>query len=684
MTKNSIFKDFLIFISIFVLILVTSPFTASAQAGGTDITSHLDAILVTDISGSMSASDRNRISIEGVKLFIDMLEQSGSRVAVIGFNGDIAFETELTPINTDQDKIDILDKISVEDDNRLAYGGSTDIGMALKKAESIINKRTDKANKPLIILFTDGKIETSTNSDRTAEQSRDEVDQVILGAKSRYKIYTIGLNANNSVDEELLNNISGETNAKPPYITKNASELRGIFTEIFADYISSDVIPVEIINGHADINIPNSSVVEANITLFSDFRNSSIKVRLTDPSGVEVPLGGSNNVYYSVQNYYAFIKMISPERGVWSLDVEGVNDENIEASLVYSYDLGLTASFVNSNVKKGDTVTIIGSLLGRDGGVINDAELIAAFNAELQICDENDSVLGTIKMNTQNDGFSADYILTLTEGKYTFLIKASGSGFYRESEPISLEIKNIPPESTNQLQDSYIYYIPFIKNSLDIELFDYFNDIDDPAQSITFRADFEGEDITADITNSNLTIKANGFFRFCKSEVSITCEDPSKASVTGTFLVHTIPIMFFVFLVVLLIASAVFAPIFAKRLKGVIKPAVLVGSLKYVIINGGIYGDIKRERLAAYKGKVRLTDIIEDEELQGIPEFNKIIFTQGGVQPNGSLALEVENGSSFDAYEMAPLEKKFLLKHNSPVTIKKKGESISIRLTYTT
>lgn len=51
------------------------PHAAAAQAQ----TSGIDAVLVADVSNSMNTSDRDKISNEAMKMFIDMLPVQGTR-----------------------------------------------------------------------------------------------------------------------------------------------------------------------------------------------------------------------------------------------------------------------------------------------------------------------------------------------------------------------------------------------------------------------------------------------------------------------------------------------------------------------------------------------------------------------------------------------------------------------------
>lgn len=391
----------------------------------------IDAILVLDTSNSMYGSDPQRISIEGAKLFVDMLEAAGSKVAVVGFNGQISYETPFYSINSFADK-DII-KNSLDS---ISYSGQTDIGLALVRADEYIATLPKDSSNPVVIMFTDGYIETTGS--RTEQMSLDDVDRAILSANGNYPIYTIGLNASSRVDQPLLEKIADETGAQN-YMTSNAADLPDIFNQIFANHTNSNVINLGTLTGDSenyntiDINIPNANVAEANITILSD--NPVTDVILTDPSGNNQ----NSNVYYATSNKYSLMKIIKPARGTWKLSVKGITGDKIKINLLYNYDLILTAGY-EGTPQVGGSFDIIGHFTDSDG---NASPIGSNINTDAIFIDVNGNEI--FRSSMTNDGTKFILPYSPSESELRFYLRSAGDGFYRESQEVHISVL---PDST--------------------------------------------------------------------------------------------------------------------------------------------------------------------------------------------------------------------------------------------
>lgn len=94
--------------------------------------SNMDVVFVMDKSDSMIESDKNKVSITGAKMFLDMMRNKGSNIAVVDFANNADF-SDLVTVENDKSKDYIKEYL-----NNLKYGsGHTDYGLALKKAVSL-------------------------------------------------------------------------------------------------------------------------------------------------------------------------------------------------------------------------------------------------------------------------------------------------------------------------------------------------------------------------------------------------------------------------------------------------------------------------------------------------------------------------------------------------------------------
>lgn len=107
----------------------------------------VDVVLVLDVSGSMK--DHNRLSSmqEAAKKAVDtLLKVDGNRVAIIKYS---KYAEKVSDFDTNASSL----KNSI---NFVANGG-TNIQNAFFKAQELIENRSNKTNKPVIILMSDGE-----------------------------------------------------------------------------------------------------------------------------------------------------------------------------------------------------------------------------------------------------------------------------------------------------------------------------------------------------------------------------------------------------------------------------------------------------------------------------------------------------------------------------------------------
>lgn len=644
-------------------------------ADDTSSNSHIDAVLVIDTSNSMNGSDPQKIAVDGVKLFVDMLESSGSRVGVIGFNDSITFNTGLKEINSFQDKQNLINDIG-----KIRYTGYTDIGMALKEAESILFSKSDKGNKPMVILFTDGYIETRGVS-RTDQKSRDEVYEVLLGAKNNYPIYTIGLNSSGRVDQQLIQKIADDTNALS-YMTNRSEDLPEIFNKIFADYIKSNIINVGTITTDGlnyntiDINIPNNSVSEANIIMLSSNVNAVLDAKLTDPDGKNQSISGNNSVYFSSQGSYSALKIIQPKQGDWKLAIKGIRGDQIKINLLYNYDISLKAEMqADPQLKRGQSVIIKGKLWANNQP-LNDSQLMKNFNAELNVMDSNENLIESIPMNNSATEFTVNYTIPDKDSKFSFQISAAGAGFFRKSNILQLEVKNSPPTYKSKIEKQSFINFPIVHNSKSIDLSQYFEDDDDT--SLNFLVNSDSDSISVDMNNSILNMTANKIFGFANSTVSVIVSDSMGESTTANFDVSAFPILTVILIVILSILAVIIVFSFNRKRK--INSQLLTGYFEYRFTVDGIWQEQKQEPLYNYRGIVALNRIIKDADKYQMPEL-ALINVRTAIK-DGQKILLLENKSSYDSTANFITAKELELKFDETVNILNTVENSEIQITY--
>jgi Mg-chelatase subunit ChlD len=406
--KRLIFSAILLF-----LVLLFVPLRVSANVGAAE---GIDAILVIDTSGSMRSTDPDRITLEAASLFMDMMETRNSRIGIVEFSGNLHTVMPLTPINDISVRADVRRTIS-----QFVYHGWTDIGLAMRTAAQMLLDDPHPTNSPVIILFTDGRIELPNNwaSNRSVEISYEDAWWAVDNVGDFTSIYTIGLNYDGTVNTEFLQEIATRTGASY-FIVYEADALPQIFNEIFASHIRSSITEVATIVADGDtysevvIPIPSAFVAEANIIMLSSRPITS--VRLFDPSGREVPFDDETYTL-TYANRYSMIKVLAPMVGDWLLSVRGLPEDRITVNLIYNYNVSVSFSVVQPDAGDGALFFDPTLPITVQAGFISAlpaSQIATLFNesiAEMHVYDMEQNFLGAFEMTGTGSAFLIDFEL---------------------------------------------------------------------------------------------------------------------------------------------------------------------------------------------------------------------------------------------------------------------------------
>ncbi|WP_340033997.1 vWA domain-containing protein [Paenibacillus sp. FSL E2-0202] len=418
------------------LCLAASPFAAVKAYAATSAQSHIDAVLLIDVSNSMKTSDKNKIANEAMKMFIDMLSTQGDKVGIVAYTDKVQREKALLQISSESDKQDLKDFI-----DGLDRGAYTDIAIGVEEAVKVLQNGSDPSHEPIIVMLADGNNDFNKATGRTQSESDKELKAAVeVAKKNGYPIYTIGLNADGKLNKQSLADLSNETGGKA-FSTDSADDLPQILSEIFASHLKLKVVPVQSITANGDyqdvtVNVPNGSVLEANISIMS---SQPVTAKLTDPSGKEVAIP-SNNVLLSKSSTYSLIKLLSPEEGDWKLQVKGVPKDKIDINLVFNYDLELKIDALPSaTYKKGDKIDITSHLFS-NGTQVTLSNLYQDMKAVLLATDIDTGDVQEIELDNSGAVFKGTFEVKESHN-YELKVRAEESSFYRESAPVQISAK---------------------------------------------------------------------------------------------------------------------------------------------------------------------------------------------------------------------------------------------------
>lgn len=427
--RKYINRIFIIGFAIMLLLFPSMLMAATSDA-------QLDAVLVIDASGSMKETDPNKLGLEGVKLFVDMLGLTDNQVGVVTYGSDVSQTYPMSLVKNQSDKENIknfVDGITRD----LEY---TDITSGLKEAVKMLNQRNASGNSPLIVVFTDGNNAIGGVANRTPADIDKDLAAIISQAQSEgYPIYTIGLNDNGKLNEAYLEKISVDTKAKA-FATKDPAELPDILTEIFAAHSNLKVQSLGPITGTGNfeevvVNIPNGNVLEANLSATS---KSSVEFKLVDPNGNEQTIP-SQNITLHTSNSYSLLKLARPMQGDWKLYVKGIAGDQINIDLVYNYDIEVTMKPLSqSNYGVGDQLSLE-AYLSLQGNAVNDPNLYNSAKGYLVLTENQTGIETRINMQLQGQSFVGEYTLK-DKGDYTVKVIVEDTSYVRESTETQIQV----------------------------------------------------------------------------------------------------------------------------------------------------------------------------------------------------------------------------------------------------
>lgn len=408
----------------------------------------LDAVLVIDASISMQTNDPNKLGLEAVKMFVDMLGMTDNQVGIVTYGKSVGKVYPMTYVRSQEDKEKIKSFVDQIERNL----NFTDITSGLLEATQLLEGRKTSSNNPLIVVFTDGNNDVNGLKGRTETDIEKELNSIIdTSNKENYPIYTVGLNERGELNEQYLADISNRTNGKA-FIARKPSELPGILTQIFADHMDLKVMPLQGLTGtgafeEVTINIPNANVLEANISATS---TQPIELKLIDPTGVEQTIPSSSITRHTSKTY-DMLKIVKPKEGDWKLLVKGIKGDAIQIDLLYNYEMGVTLSpLAKTSYGKGDTLKTE-AFLALNGKPVDDESLYKNAQAKLVLTEVKSGTEVILQMENTKQGFAADYALK-EEGEYEVKVIVDDTTFKRESETLTFKVEgsalpNVPNTS---------------------------------------------------------------------------------------------------------------------------------------------------------------------------------------------------------------------------------------------
>lgn len=529
-------------------------------------------VLVMDESGSMRKADKERMAIEGAKLFVDMEKMTNASIGLVEFSNGIV-SSGMLDVSVSKNKSVIKNTL---ENVEYVPKNHTDTGAGLMEAVQMLDEDENNNNKS-ILLFTDGNTDIDAGTPgRTLQDSLDDVESAIQIAKEKgYKIYCIGLNQNGDVDETELAHIAQETGGDY-LIATDVSSMTEFFERIFAQIGNADIESIDEYTADGDyhtvtFDIDNANVLEANIVILSS--KTVEDVRLVDVNGNQVDLENTQNVSFSRSSKYTVIKLRNPEPGKWSVSVKGVEGDAIRIGRIFNYDLNLVVGILQKTVQVSSGWTV-NMYFTSNGNRMYDKDFYSSLEATVTVENKDTGEIKEEKMTYQEwengDNLQCALFANIVPdkaGSYILSVFVQGNGFYRKSEDIEVYAEKNHVEYYRNIEDLVLKK----GEEKEINLDNYFREKD--KGEIQYSVEVGSDKVSATLSGNILTVRCddyvstnmiiyadNGVINPTRDNVNIFCKEP--VNYTGIIL----KILFYVIGITAIITLIIVLVIRGKQL----------------------------------------------------------------------------------------------------------------------
>lgn len=406
-----------------------------------------DIIFVLDVSGSMKSTDQGRISIEIIKLMMDLYSESNIRIGLLAYNDSIVAKYNLADMSNTSLRNDLKKQI-----NAIPFSGYTDMGLALNKSLKMFNlKKNKNTHQPIIILLSDGETDLSgSESTRTNNDSYKDIKKSVSYAKkNNIPIYTIGLTNSFNLDLDYLTTISNSTNANS-YAATNPYQLIDILNGILSPYTNTVISPTTTYtcsksSNSIDLEPADNSIDTYNILLLNNDRCSLKDV-----------LSSSKKVTIINSNTYTLIKIKKPSTKTIRLKFDKSDrTDTIDLTTLNSYNLTPTFTIDDSIYKNRNTTIHFSFKDNISGEFITDETLYQSLKVEYYIKESNSSELKKLEATNEGDEFS--YTATFPRvGSYEVYATYKGDFLTGITNSFSFDVINNPPSVVSKIQDTIV------------------------------------------------------------------------------------------------------------------------------------------------------------------------------------------------------------------------------------
>lgn len=321
----------------------------------------LNIMFVIDYSNSMNSNDKNKMALQTIGVFIDTAFSEKTNIGYTAYNHGIKKSRKPQSIKTIKTRRQLKSEI-----NGIDRSGSTDIGLAMKHAMSLLGK--DKNRKSIMILISDGETDlTNANTGRTEKESDRDLKRVTAECrKSGIPIYTIAYSDAYAGNLKQLKNMSADTKASF-YHVPEAKDLIEILNKISRDTTMSSVVPLE-----EGLKTGTEQELDIELDNSGDMKEADILVVSSSPiKEASLIYKGKGSSSQKSENYFTG-KIVNPDQDHVKLKITTQSSGGLKIYIKKYHDLSFHVK-VPKTVKKNIPFIIEGYFFNKsENRIVNE------------------------------------------------------------------------------------------------------------------------------------------------------------------------------------------------------------------------------------------------------------------------------------------------------------------------
>lgn len=429
-------RQFAVFLGYLARPLLLAAVASGVWAG--DSSAGIDAVLLMDSSGSMAKSDPHQLRVPAAKLFMSLLGE-GDRIGLISFSDNGYPVLHLTAPGSDNNAriLAAADKVS-------SKGIYTNLYAALEKGVNMLDKESKPGQDKMLVLMSDGKMDVG-DTDEDWKLTGLLQSELLKSVQDKHiKVYTIAFTE--ASDMDLLKDIARQSGGLFK-LAKTATDLHGVFSDIFETAKSPDMLPIE--GGEFTVD---ASIEE--VTIVASKEREDVRIFLQSPDGRKVSSENTGETLkWFLSDHFDMITLQNPQPGKWKLLFSaGKNRAYIVTNMTLNHNPQ------QLNLKVGEDMVVEAWL--EEGGKLLDKEAMLTntrFKMIIEAPDGSPADIDLYDTAQYGDKKAADGIYSNTlsyenPGSYRMDLIAEGETFKRQ-KTVHFEVVPRPAGATSAVTE---------------------------------------------------------------------------------------------------------------------------------------------------------------------------------------------------------------------------------------